>query len=330
MTQPGRACPLDYRYGPEDVRDDPPRAFATVYVVGGLYGNVEALEAVFTMCEAERSTGREVGILFNGDFHWFDVAPADFAHVQHRVLGEQAVRGNVEAELASRGWGAGCGCSYPEHVDDATVARSNAIMTRLQATADRVPGARRSLGSLPRHAMLEVGGERVAVVHGDPVSLSGWQLALEALTPDRTLRERLGADSMPPTTAETLAGFFRGCEARVIACSHTCLPCARRVEVDGTPRLVLNNGAAGMPNFRGAPFGVISRLSADPAPPRDTLYGVQIGGVRCDAVPVTYPRAPWLERFVDQWPPGSPAHESYYRRLAYGTAITPRDADLTG
>jgi len=52
-------------------------------------------------------------LVFNGDFHWFDVDAATFARVNDTVLSRYALRGNVESEIALATPGAGCGCAYP-------------------------------------------------------------------------------------------------------------------------------------------------------------------------------------------------------------------------
>jgi len=52
--------------------------------------------------------------------------------------------------------------------------------------------------------------------------------------------------------------------------------------------------------------------------PGDSLYGIEVGGLRFDAVPIRYDHATWLRRFETNWPPGSPAHQSYFRRLTAG------------
>ena len=81
--QPGRTCPTSYRYSPRVFDREPEIAADTLYVVGGLYGNVEALAAVVAL--AAREPGPAT-LVFNGDFHWFDVADADFAQVTREVL----------------------------------------------------------------------------------------------------------------------------------------------------------------------------------------------------------------------------------------------------
>ncbi len=94
--------------------------------------------------------GGPAAVVLNGDFHWLDVDPEDFVAVSEAVLAHHATKGNVEAELASEE-DAGCGCAYPDYIDDAVVDRSNQIMTRLRATAERFPDHVRRLGELPRY-----------------------------------------------------------------------------------------------------------------------------------------------------------------------------------
>lgn len=330
-TAPGRQCPLDYQYSAQAVRECRPLVCDTAYVIGGLYGNVEALAWLLHRRAEEAAQGRRVTLFFNGDFNWFDIQAADFQYVNATVLSHAAIQGNVEAELGRQLSTAGCGCGYPNYVDDATVARSNAIMGALRTIAARFPKLRQALADLPRYAVLSIAGERVGVVHGDLSSLAGWQLAAEALAPaDIELRRTLGAEAAPLTSQRTLTTGFQQAGVRVIASSHTCLPVAQDVRVDGRLHLVINNGAAGMPNFRGTTFGVITRLSADPEVPSASLYGMQIGKVRCDAIPIDYAQASWLRRFTAHWPPGSPAFERYYARLLEGPRFSIAQAARIG
>jgi hypothetical protein len=131
------------------------------------------------------------------------------------------------------------------------VDRSNQIMTRLRATASRFPSLVRRLGDLPRHLTATVGAERVGLVHGDPESLAGWRLALEAMEPgDPLLRRQVGWRGRPTTATEVLDWFGRA-EVDVFACTHTGLPYAQAIPDGGHRRLVVNNGAAGLGNFAG-------------------------------------------------------------------------------
>jgi hypothetical protein len=96
---PGRSCPLAYRYQPEALAQPAQVEADTLYVVGGLYGNPAALQALLK--RADREPGGPPAIVFNGDFHWLDVDPDDFRVISETVLAHQAIKGNVEAELAA-------------------------------------------------------------------------------------------------------------------------------------------------------------------------------------------------------------------------------------
>jgi hypothetical protein len=326
MDARGRACPLAYRYQPEALAQPPPLETGTLLVVGGIYGNLPALQTVL-----ERA-GQEPGgatVVFNGDFHWLDVGLEDFQAIGETVLAHHAVKGNVEAELASAE-DAGCGCAYPDYVADDVVDRSNQIMTRLRATARRFPSLVRRLGELPRYLTAGVAGHRIGIVHGDPESLAGWRLALEAMEPgDPEVRRQVGWRGRH-TTPDDVLDWFRRADVDVFASTHTGLPYAQAFADGGRPRLVINNGAAGLGNFAGTTYGVITRLSSDPRPPADSLYGATIGALRCDALPVPFDPDAWKARFLAQWPPDSPGHRSYLTRITGGTHLQLQQAVRAG
>jgi hypothetical protein len=305
---PGRMCPVSYRYSPRVFDREPEIVAETLYVVGGLYGNVEALEALHAL--AAREPG-PVTIVFNGDFHWFDVAPADFAHVTREVLRHHALRGNVETELASDDAAAGCGCAYPLDVSDAVVSRSNEILERLRATARRFPAQRERLGSLPMHLAARVGETRVGIVHGDAASLAGWGFDPERLDdPDHT---------------RWIASAFHDAKVDVFACTHTCAAALRCFDFGAECGVVANNGAAGMPNFEGARHGLVTRIGTHPFAGGERLYGLTgRGGASIEALRLDYDHDRWVARFLASWPEGTPAHASYYRRIVEGPR-TPRD-----
>jgi hypothetical protein len=318
MDPRGRSCPLAYRYQPEALARPAQFEAATLYVVGGLYGNLAALHAVLE--RVGRESSGSPAIVFNGDFHWLDVDPEDFEAISETVLARHATKGNVEAELASDE-DAGCGCAYPDYIGDQVVDRSNQIMTRLRATASRFSSLARRFGELPRHLTVGVGGHRVGILHGDPQSLAGWRLALEAMEPGDPLVRRQVGWRGTPTSAADLLDWFGHADVDVFASTHTGLPYAQVVPDGRHGRVVINNGAAGLPSFAGTSYGVLTRLSDDPRPPADSLYGVSIGGLRGDALPVRFDPAQWKERFLAQWPPGSPGHRAYFTRIARGTHL---------
>jgi len=142
---------------------------------------------------------------------------------------------------------------------------------------------------------------------------------------DAELRRRVGWRGQPTTTNQVRQWLERA-RVSVLASTHTGQPFAQDFLVAGQRRLVVNNGAAGLGNFVGTSYGVVTRLSSDLRFPADSLYGITLGTLRCDAVPVLFDAARWRARFLAQWPPGSPAHRSYLSRIEGGTPLRPEQA----
>jgi hypothetical protein len=296
----GRVCPADYRYPPSVLARAPDFSTEVLYVVGGLYGNLAALKVVERLACRER---RSVAIVFNGDFHWFDAAPDWFAAIEKGVARHRAIRGNVETEIARTGdIGAGCGCAYPESVDDGIVARSNEILGELRDAANAAALVSR-LAALPMHLVAQVGALRVGIVHGDAASVAGWRFAHDALD--------------GPANARWLDDVRTQSNIDLFASTHTCLAALRDFALPGGQLTVINNGAAGMANFSGSHAGLISRIAAVPSP-HPALYGMQRGGVFVDAIPLHYDLDEFLGPFLRRWPEGSAAHMSYFRRIVGG------------
>lgn len=305
-TLPGRSCPVHYRYAPQTLRRKPDFSADILYVIGGLYGNPEALRSILDLAASET---RPVTLVFNGDFNWFNVDTRGFADINRSVLAHHALRGNVETELSGEDDTAGCGCAYPEQVDDADVERSNRMLTQLRATARKHPALRQQLAALPMTAVAAVGGERIAIVHGDCASLAGWAYDESALRDAQGLA--------------LAAAHCAVADARVIASSHTCLPIATRLETPNGTAALFNNGAAGMPNFAGTTFGVITRIAVIPVSTPAALYGMQLdlphaGSLHVDALAVHYDHVAWLKTFEANWPAGSVASLSYRARILNG------------
>lgn len=303
--QPGRVCPLRYRYAPRAIAQVPAKPLDTLYVIGGLYGNLPALNAI------EQLAAREAGpvtLCFNGDFNWFNVDDRSFREINERVLTHDAVLGNVEAELTAASPDTGCGCAYPDSVDAATVERSNRIHARLLECALRHPDLCARLACAPMFARYRVGNLTVGVVHGDAESLAGWRFDAAALD---------AADGM-----DWLSRAANEAQVDLFASSHTCLPALRmRADPASGTHAIINNGAAGMPNFAATRHGVISRIATTPAP-QQALYGTLIAGVHVDALAVAYDATAWQTAFLANWPPDSDAYQSYFKRIIEGPGWT--------
>ena len=306
---PGRTCPLAYRYGAQSLARPPELAAETLYVAGGLYGNPFALDALLRMVDGEPGAQ----LVFNGDFNWFDIDDASFERINRVVLSHHAIRGNVETELLAADGAAGCGCGYPDYVSDADVARSNAIMGVLAATARRHPALAARLVALPMTLVARVGAVRIGIVHGDADSLAGWGFGEEAIE------------------SSQVTAMFERAGVRVFASSHTCLPVAQVFAAASGPCALINNGAAGMPNFAGSSFGVVTRIASRPAPiAAGTLYGTVIDGVHVDALPLRFDQVAWQRHFDRVWPADSPAAISYRKRIINGPSYAQRQAMRAG
>jgi hypothetical protein len=299
LEQPGRICPADYSYSPRVFAREADFTAEALYVVGGLYGNLAAIEKIERMAAADAAP---VCIVFNGDFHWFDAEAEWFAAIERGVEPHRALRGNVETEIArDADIGVGCGCAYPGYVSADIVTRSNEILSLLSAVTP--PAARSRLHRLPMHLVVKVGALRVGIVHGDAAALAGWRFAYDELD--------------NPKRHAWLADVSATAQVDVFASTHTCLAVLRDFVLHGGRLTVINNGAAGMPNFSNAAYGVITRIAVNPSPYRP-LYGVVRDGIHIDALPVDYDNSMFLARFLKRWPKGSPAYASYYQRIVNG------------
>ncbi len=307
MSEAGRVCPTRYHYGAAAIAGAPQSSAGTLYVIGGLYGNLPALDAIAAMAAAETAPA---SLCFNGDFNWFNVDDAGFRAINERVLRHTALLGNVEAELNEDSDDAGCGCAYPASVDADIVARSNQIHAALKRTAMRNPDLLERIQRLPMVMRWQVGDLRVGVVHGDAESLAGWRFDAARLD--------------DPAEGAWQAAAFEEAGVDVFASSHTCLPALRSYDCRGE-RMIANNGAAGMPNFSGTRFGVLTRIGLD-ASPHPALYGHTLRGVHVDALAIRYDHAKWLDEFLGNWPPGSPGWRSYHQRIVTGPDYSPRQA----
>src|SRR5450759_2820612 len=78
---PGRSCRLSYRYSPAVFNRPADLETETLYVIGGLYGNVPALDAIDALMDNEPVTPT---LVFNGDFNWFNTDDKTFDAINKR------------------------------------------------------------------------------------------------------------------------------------------------------------------------------------------------------------------------------------------------------
>lgn len=292
----GRVCPVDYRISEELFDGEPEYSADTLYVVGGLYGNLFALDALDELVSAEEGN---VLVVLNGDIHWFDKTAQHFLRVEQRVRKYLPLVGNVELELRrTEDLGVGCGCSYPDCTSDADVSRSNRIHSMLAEELSEYPELIELLEDRPATTTVDVVGKKIAITHGDEQLIGGWGCSRESLQ-DIVRQHELD---------EWMAAH----EVDVLATTHTCAPVALTLDRGA----LINNGAAGMPNFSGDDFGLVTRISQIPA--QESAYGVKLDEVYVEAVPLRYDSSAFARWFDETWSLTSPASISYRQRIVEG------------
>lgn len=300
----GRVGADDYAIAPEEWDKEPFATCDTLYSVGGLYGNVEAMKTVVKMLEDEEG---EVCVALNGDYHWFDGTLESFEEIEELVAPFVPMNGNVEFELSRvEACGVGCGCSYPTTMSDAFVGRSNAIYGRMKAAIAQRDGLAASLQGRPAWGIVRVGDALVGLTHGDEKSVSGWGCSVDNLH--------------KPERIEELEGFFAERSIDVLSTTHTCAAAAVKME-NG---VVINNGSAGLPEYKGLLYGLINRISKTPHP--DAIYRTMVKGVYVEAVPVRYDHDAFIAWFDSIWEEDSPAAQSYRPRAVAGPDTVFTDA----
>jgi hypothetical protein len=223
--------------------------------------------------------------------------------------------------------------------------RSNSIVARLVNTARKCDYRYIDwMNRLPLYLNIELQGESITILHGDADSLSGWKFAAEAIEHmDETLqpsseqeqeqeqvRVRVNECSsqlhqIDITTKKELQTYFHQLNTSIVACTHTCLPVATTIPLKANKTgILINNGAAGMPNFKNMKAGVITRIASEahgPPPGDSSLYkSVAVNGLRVDAMSVNYDWHAWLKDFQepDAWPPRTAAYDNYWNRIQNG------------
>lgn len=298
------ACPLSYKISLKDIAKQNSVAESTVYIIGGLYGNVAALDEILTLAKQEESTP---ALIFNGDFNWFNRCHKDFNYINNTVLQYTALKGNIETELSAEN-SDGCGCFYPDWVDKNTIKLSDEIIKELRKEFFNEHNILLELSKLPSFYKININGSKILIVHGTPEHLSGWDLSYEAMP-------KIGKSN------HILDTWFTQLDIDIIACTHTCLPFLQNFQINNKEKIIINNGSAGMPNFsmldRSDLCGVITRISTAPTLHK-ALYGTYTHGVYIDAIPVAYDQS-WVKHFCTMWEVNSPAYKSYYKRISTGT-----------
>ena len=137
-----------------------------------------------------------------------------------------------------------------------------------------------------------------------PASLAGWRFAQDEL--DSRARRAW------------LAEVREAAQVDVFASTHTCLAALRDFSYPCGRLTVINNGAAGMPNFASTRFGVITRICHHAARRSARSMASNATAFTSMRWRSHYDHAAFVARFLRRWPPGSSAHASYHARIVGG------------
>jgi predicted phosphodiesterase len=200
-------------------------------IFGGPYGNLQATSAV--LAEARRIGIPPERIVCTGDLAAYCGDPAATIDLV-RGAGIHVVMGNCDEQLAQRA--GNCGCGFPS---GSTCERLSAAWF---AFADRQVGAdaREWLATLPLRIDLQIGGKRLAVIHGSVSRMNHFIFASTSAQIKQRELELASSDG--------------------VICGHCGLPFSQIV--DG--RLWHNAGVIGMPGNDGTPLVWFSVLTPGP------------------------------------------------------------------
>lgn len=196
------------------------RADGPVLLFGGPYSNLHATQALWA--EAERLGIPPSCTICTGDVVAYAAHPLETVALV-RAWGIPVVAGNVEESL-----GAGaddCGCGFAE----GTACDLASVRWYRHADAALGRGERAWMRDLPGRIDLEVGGKRLAVVHGAPSAVNRF---LFPSAPDGELAAEIA---------------LTGCDG--VVAGHSGIPFTRVVG----GRLWHNAGVVGMPADDGTP-----------------------------------------------------------------------------
>ena len=156
----------------------------TWLVFGGPYSNVQALDAL--LAEAARRAIPPARMICTGDVVAY---AADPVAVTERMMaaGIPTIMGNCEESLAAEA--GDCGCGFAEGTACDLLARGwYAHATRSLASHHRT-----WMAGLPRRIVLEIGGRRLAVLHGAAGSINRFLFASDAQMRSRPRLPQRGA-----------------------------------------------------------------------------------------------------------------------------------------
>lgn len=292
----GRNCSLAYILNKNWTENIVDAKSDVLYIVGGLYGNLFALNKINELAKSENAQ-----IIFNGDMHWFDVKEEDFLTIEkNSEVNSTKLLGNVEYELISKDDLLGCGCNYPEDVESGVVERSN-IIHKIMKENVKDNEILEDIKSREKTLVIRYFDKNIAITHGDEKSMSGWECSYDNLQNKKRQKE--------------LDSWFEKNNIDIMATTHTCLP----VVYNNGKNIVVNNGASGMANIINTTYGLVTRIAKTSSPL--AIISEKIGNVYIELIKIEFDINKFLEWFESVWDNDSPASISYKNRIINGTKL---------
>jgi len=194
-----------------------------VLVFGGAYSNLQALESM--LAEVKRLGIPASNVIHTGDVVAYCAQPRETSELL-KASGVECLMGNCEESI---GQGAlDCGCGFPE--DSKCEEYSVNWYAHVTEEIKNDAHLKTWMGELPRRIEFEVGGKRMAVVHGSPRRIAEFVWA--------SMSDQEFNDLMKPLPKH-IDGVIGG---------HSGIPFTRFVpSPEGKERMWLNAGVIGMP-----------------------------------------------------------------------------------
>ena len=270
-------------------------------VIGGLYGNMQSLKEI-------KKYEKNNQLIFNGDFHWLNKKKEEFVAVQEFINNHIALKGNIEESLSNSKNFDNCNCDYPDYFPPEETIYSNEIFSQLKKTYLSCEDYKNHFDQLGTQLYIPIkNGPNIFITHGDLQSLSGWMFSVRSIN---------------KINKGKFLKFFNKVNADVIISSHTCLPVfCHATDTNGEDKLLLNNGAAGMPNFRNKNFGIIIRISSSKSIDEKVLYRKKIKNYFFEAIKLEYSNKNFIKEFLINWPSKSSGYKAYFDRISNGPSF---------
>lgn len=197
----------------------------SVWLFGGAYSNLQALEAFLALAKKEGI--HPANIIHTGDVVAYCAQPRETSELL-RSSGVHCLLGNCEESVGEGKLDCGCGFAEDSTCNRYSVNWYAHVMRELKGREDLAQW----MGSLSRRIEFTFAGRRFAVVHGSPRKISEF---IWPSTPESELRDAM---SHLPDGGKSIDAIIGG---------HSGIPFARLFSSGACTKLWLNAGVIGMP-----------------------------------------------------------------------------------